>query len=266
MRDFYSIFGGVIHDGINPFPQVIPFMNELIAQNKKVIFLSNAPRPGSLLIQKLRDLGIHVAPDMMLSSGDVVRSQLLHFSDSVFKTLGKRFYHLGAERNQDILSGLEVEVTEHDSFLKKALEFNLALICANPDIKVSHGHKMRYCAGILAKKYEKLGGVVHYYGKPYGAIFETAIQILKEKGDIDKKKILMVGDTLETDIQGANNAGIDSALVLTGNMGRQLVSAREDALAKVSDSESFHFNTENYLKKLFKEANCYPTWILSRLA
>ena len=41
--------------------------------------------------------------------------------------------------------------------------------------------------------------------------------VFKKAGKIPKNRILMIGDTFETDILGAQNSGIDSALVLTGN-------------------------------------------------
>ncbi len=276
---------GVIHDGIKAFPGVAALINALIAEDKKIIFLSNAPRPGSVLVQKLIDLGINLTSDMILSSGDVVRDQLINFNDAIFsefKELGKCFFHLGAERNQDILSGLTVEVTEdiehahfvlltayveededlnqHDTVLKKALGLNLPLICANPDAVVSNGDKLRYCAGVLAEKYEKWGGRVHYYGKPCPAAFEKAIYILRQKGIHDQKKILMIGDTLETDILGAKNANLDSALVLTGNMGRVL----ENAQANIPQHLSFC--SKNYLQTFFEVNSLFPTWILRSLA
>jgi 4-nitrophenyl phosphatase len=49
-------------------------------------------------------------------------------------------------------------------------------------------------------------------GKPQPAMFETALQIL----GIPAAEALAVGDRLDTDILGANRAGVPSALVLTG--------------------------------------------------
>lgn len=282
---------GVIHDGHHPYPGVVSLINDLIAENKQVIFLSNAPRPGHVLIQKLIDYGINIHRDNILSSGDVLRDQLKHFNDPVFTNLGKRFYHLGAERNHDILDGLDVLVTEnleeahfvlltayideeedlnqHDAFLKKALDLNLPLICANPDKDVVNGHKIRYCAGFLAEKYEKMGGKVHHYGKPHPAIFVNAIQLLKDRGVGERNKILMIGDTLETDILGAKNAGIDSALVLAGNAERLLFKVQENAVQQNEKASLLEFESDdqkNYLQTLFRRFDLKPTWVLSALA
>jgi len=241
---FFVDVWGVIHDGINPYPNSIACLNHILSLGKKIIFLSNIPRPGNLTYQKLLGYGIHCSTEMVLTSGDIVRHQLIHFDDSVFKILEKKgkgrcFYHLGAARNHDILSGLKVDVTEnleeasfilltayldededlnqYNALFHKALMLDLPMVCANPDKILLNGNKRRYCAGVLAEQYQTLGGMVYYYGKPYPAIYEIAIEKMNEWGINDKKKIVMIGDTLETDILGARNVGIDSALVLTGN-------------------------------------------------
>jgi ribonucleotide monophosphatase NagD (HAD superfamily) len=61
---------------------------------------------------------------------------------------------------------------------------------------------------------DKLGSEVIYTGKPYPEIYDLA---LAQFSGFNKNRILMIGDTFETDILGANNAGIHSALVLSGN-------------------------------------------------
>ena len=40
---------GVVYDGKNPFDGAVEELNQLIEENKTVIFLSNVPRPGSLV-------------------------------------------------------------------------------------------------------------------------------------------------------------------------------------------------------------------------
>ncbi len=52
-----------------------------------------------------------------------------------------------------------------------------------------------------------------YLGKPYPAIYDFAARQLRMK---DHSRILCVGDSLASDIRGANNAGMHSALVLSG--------------------------------------------------
>lgn len=279
---------GVVHDGYTAFPGVVDLLNQLISEQKKIIFLSNAPRPGIVLIKKLKDLGIAVVPEMIYSSGDEFRKQYIQLNNSLFQDLGKRFFHLGAERNTDILSNLNADVTErledasfvlltaymdededlnqHDAFLKRALKFNLPLVCVNPDKDIDNGEKLRFCAGVLAEKYEKMGGKCHYYGKPFPAIFESAIEMMKESGIVDRKKILMIGDTLETDILGARNARIDSALILAGNTARLINQATEKYKAELNYKNNASFNREQYLQRLFEERNLYPTYVLESLA
>jgi ribonucleotide monophosphatase NagD (HAD superfamily) len=73
--------------------------------------------------------------------------------------------------------------------------------------------------------------------------------IFKVSGAISKNRILMVGDTFETDILGAQNSGIDSALVLTGNT-HKYHSIYESLDDKVS-----------VLGKKAKEFKIFPTFI-----
>ncbi len=228
---------GVVYDGVTPYPGAIEHINSMIEDGKQVVFLSNTPRKHSIARANLIRFGIDMDKALIYTSGDVVREQLIAWNDEIFSKLGKKFYHLGEARNKDILVDIDVDVTDditkadfllitayldetedlnsHDALLKQAFEHQLPAVCANPDVRVSNGNEIRYCAGLLGQKYENLGGLVHYYGKPninvYNIVFDRYLS------DIDKSKILMIGDTMYTDILGANRAGIDSVLVLTGN-------------------------------------------------
>ena len=57
-----------------------------------------------------------------------------------------------------------------------------------------------------------VGRLATFAGKPEPEIFELAL----ERWGLDPERTLMVGDRLDTDVLGANRAGITSALVLTG--------------------------------------------------
>ena len=77
---------------------------------------------------------------------------------------------------------------------------------------------MSIAVGALAKMIEDtIGRQFIRFGKPDAQMFIFAYQQIKNYPDISKRNILMVGDTLHTDILGGNKFGLDTALVLSGN-------------------------------------------------
>lgn len=269
---------GVVHDGINPYPGVVDCLNEMIRLDKKILFFSNAPRPGASVIQKLIQLGIRANESMIISSGDLFHHQLAN--NPLFShTFGKIGFHWGASKNQDIetmLADHQVKLTlnlkeadyiistifidpeesnleQQHQFLQEAQKLHLPMHCLNPDTIIMHGENHRYCAGFFAEKYELMGGKVEYYGKPHPKIYELAFNRLQEFNITNKSKILCVGDTPETDIMGARNMGMDSLLVLTGNMKRRLINEKDINHADVLAILQTHYQLQ-------------PTWIINALS
>ncbi|NLP57587.1 TIGR01459 family HAD-type hydrolase [Lutibacter sp. B1] len=96
---------------------------------------------------------------------------------------------------------------------------NIPVIVANTDlIYPVNENDIAVASGAIADLVEKIVGkhFIHF-GKPDVQIFNYAYEHINPNRLYDKKDILMVGDTLTTDIIGANKFGIDTALVLTGN-------------------------------------------------
>ena len=83
------------------------------------------------------------------------------------------------------------------------------MICTNPDLVVDRGEKREFCAGSVAKLFEEMGGKVDYFGKPYPLVYN-------QSADVKGKKILCIGDNLNTDIRGANLQNFSSLLILNG--------------------------------------------------
>ena len=83
------------------------------------------------------------------------------------------------------------------------------MICTNPDLIVDRGNKRELCAGSVALVFEKMGGKVIYFGKPFPEVYNQSIN---NKG----KKVLSIGDNLNTDIKGANLLNYDSLLISNG--------------------------------------------------
>ncbi len=92
-------------------------------------------------------------------------------------------------------------------------------IVANPDGSYPITQKeVGIAIGALASMIEHIVGKKFIqFGKPDSQIFMFAFEQLLKKAPVSKKEIIMVGDTLTTDILGGNKFGLDTILVLTGN-------------------------------------------------
>lgn len=85
-------------------------------------------------------------------------------------------------------------------------------ITGSNDVSIAIGGVATMIESIVGKKFIR-------FGKPDSQMFMFAYDLLRERsrGSISKKDILMVGDTLHTDILGGNKFGLDTVLVLSGN-------------------------------------------------
>jgi ribonucleotide monophosphatase NagD (HAD superfamily) len=78
------------------------------------------------------------------------------------------------------------------------------------DLSVAIGGLAMMVETIVGKKFIR-------FGKPDSQMFMFAYDLIREHRPISKKEIVMVGDTLHTDILGGNKFGLDTVLVLSGN-------------------------------------------------
>jgi len=227
---------GVLHDGVQAFPEAIVCLERLRALDKGIAILSNAPRRSAEVEERMNELGI--APglyDYVLSSGEVAWRHLHDRTDEWYRNLGRRCFHLGPDRDRGMREGLNLDFTEAveeadfvlntgahmtedtvDTYgheLRAAAAARLPMVCANPDLEVIRGGKREICAGLLAQHYEELGGSVRYHGKPFHEVYAACLGAL---GLADRRRVLGVGDSLRTDIAGASSAELDGLLVLGG--------------------------------------------------
>ena len=214
---------GVMHDGILLNNKAIKAVEELKKNEKKIVFLSNAPRPSLKVKEFLKKIKMDEKfLNNIVTSGEAAMQAL---NENRF---GKFFFHLGPSRDNSIFH----EIKENETTLEKC-QFILCtglfdeyknnldyykiflikhvskkLICTNPDLTVHRGDKEEYCAGYIAKIFEELGGKVIYYGKPYREIYELCFK--------ENEKVLAIGDNLRTDIKGANNLNKDCLFISNG--------------------------------------------------
>jgi HAD superfamily hydrolase (TIGR01459 family) len=111
---------------------------------------------------------------------------------------------------------------------------SLPMICANPDVVVERGDKLVYCAGAIADLYAAAGGEVIYAGKPYRPIYEQALALAEAArgGPVKHHRLLAIGDSVRTDLKGADAFGIDCLFVTAGIHAEELGSRHDpDAAA-----------------------------------
>lgn len=232
---------GVVHDGVAPYPGVPECLAALKARGKKVCLLSNAPRRVAAARAKLDGMGLDAGLyDFLYTSGEASFEALRDPPDAWHAALGPRLFHIGPPRDNDVYDSLPGRVrvdtpeqadfvvntgiddfdetlADYEPVLRACAARRLPMLCANPDLVVVVGTKMVICAGELARRYEELGGSVAWHGKPFPSVYRRCFELL---GGMDPARVLAVGDSLRTDVAGANAAGIDSLLV-TGGIHRE---------------------------------------------
>ncbi|HEX3879663.1 MAG TPA: HAD hydrolase-like protein, partial [Bryobacteraceae bacterium] len=166
-----------------------------------------------------------------------------------------KVYHLGPNRDGGVLGGLDIERVDvaaadvvlctglYDDDTETADDYaglfqemrgrDLTMLCANPDIVVQRGDKLIWCAGALAEAYEKVGGKVIYYGKPHPPIYDAALAVAATLAGRGICRPLAVGDGADTDIKGANRAGIDALFVAQGIHAAHLGDLTAEGLAQL---------------------------------
>ena len=214
---------GVIHNGVALNPSAISAIEQLENNSKKIVFLSNAPRPSSKVVNFLLKMNMDKKYLLnVMTSGEAA----MHAINK--NQFGKTFFHLGPPRDTSIFEKVKNNKTNLEScdfiictglfdehgddleyyknFLKKYI--SKKLVCTNPDLIVHRGNEEELCAGSVAKVFEKLGGEVVYFGKPYKEIYKMCFNT--------NEKVLAIGDNLRTDIKGANNLNIDCIFISEG--------------------------------------------------
>jgi len=200
---FYIDLWGVIHNGIKLHEGAIFTLKKLLEINKNFILLTNAPRPIQPVKEFLEKMGLEKKfRDKVFTSGEAA----LNFIKKFYSL--KRFYHIGPPRDFDLFNdfrnnkskeidqcqyflctGLFDDYDQDLNYYKDLLEKHIdkKMICTNPDLIVDRGNRRELCA-----------------------------EVYNQSIDNKNKKILSIGDNLNTDIKGANLLNYDSLLISNG--------------------------------------------------
>lgn len=240
---FFDAFGVLKnHQGL--IPGIIKTFEYLDNKGIKYYLLTNdSSRSPEMLAKWYQDRGVQqVTADKILSSGMVAME---YFKLKVSN--GNAVAYLGTENSAHYIetAGLttvavkdidlnNIDHIESFAFLddegfnwnediNKAINLlrkkNMTVVVANTDINYPvNQNDVSVAIGSLADMVEKIIGKSFIrFGKPDAQMFLLAYERALQDIDVKRNEILMVGDTLHTDIIGGNKFGLDTVLVLSGN-------------------------------------------------
>jgi HAD superfamily hydrolase (TIGR01459 family) len=232
---------GVMHNGVSVFPKAVTACQKLRQRGGVVVFVTNAPRTAAAVQSQIDGIGVpRDCYDVIVTSGDLTR-------DLIAPWQRRPLLHVGPDRDKSLFDGLDIAAApagtcevvvcsglyddtketpdDYTTLFTPLARRGVPMICANPDIKVERGKTLVWCAGGLAERYTALGGKVTYAGKPYVPIYERSLaEINRLKGrKVSKDRVLAIGDGINTDIKGADAAGlralyIASAIHIVGRL------------------------------------------------
>ena len=228
---------GVIYRENTLIPGAADFVQALVATGTPFLFLTNnsAPTPADLEV-RLKHLGIYGLTPRHFYTSALNAADFLGETDpsctvfvigegGLLAALHERKIASDAIQPRYVVVGEGATTMEKLSKAHECIERGARLLATNPDnwCPVS-SEKTRPGAGATAAFLEaSTGRRAYYLGKPNGYMFHRARRKLAEFARKQPEQVVMIGDTMETDIRGAVEAGMPSFLVLSGSTQLEVV-------------------------------------------
>lgn len=242
LLDAYGVFWGSHEVGV--YPGAREAMAALVASGKQVGILSNSSQIAATEREKFAKHGLlqGVHYHFLVTSGEVA-AQLFANGRLPFAAPRKTYFlsgdpvplsgysqvatleeadfvYIGVPR----LKGQDQEnLSVFEGHMEEMARVTLPILCANPDRYATEGNPPRLVVrqGMIADLLEERGATVFRIGKPYPLVYEEALRLLVPP--ISPDRVVMIGDTPETDIRGARALGLGTVLVLqTGIFSKRL--------------------------------------------
>ena len=224
-KGFISDMDGVIYHGNKVLDGVVEFINWMIDNDKKFVFLTNSPeKTPHELSMKLERMGLKVSADHFYTSAMATASFLSSQKPGCTAyvigegALSKALYDQGIYMNDVNPDYVVVGETRTYSFekIEKAIELVLKgakLIGTNPDITGPTERGLMPATGSLIAPIEIATGKKAYFvGKPNPVMLRHGLN----KISCHSSEIVFVGDRMDTDIIAGIESNVDTVLVLSG--------------------------------------------------
>ena len=224
---------GVLNVGEGAIPGIVETVEALRELDKHIIVLTNGAtldQPGA--VAKVQGFGFDIDSNDVISSRSALKFGLQSFDQNMLwgiaapahsncHTLGIEFENLGdsseiySKADGFILLSTHDWPTRHHQLLHQALVARMRpVLVGNPDLVAPRGNYMSTEPGYFAWMLHEATGVVpQNFGKPHAHVFEQVKQRIRQVlGSIDPARVLMVGDSLHTDIIGGAAVGFTTVL------------------------------------------------------
>jgi NagD protein len=232
MKTGYLIdMDGVIYRENKLIAGAADFIQALTATGIPFLFLTNnsAPTPEDLTV-RLKHLGVHGLSPRHFYTSAMNTADFLSETDpdctvyvigegGLLAALHERRIPSDDIRPHYVVVGEGATTMERLTKAHECIERGARLLVTNPDnwCPVSN-EKTRPGAGATAAFLEaSTGRRAYYMGKPNGYMFHRARRKLSDLALVEPETVVMIGDTMETDIRGAVESGMQSYLVLSGS-------------------------------------------------
>ena len=230
-KGFISDMDGVIYHGNRILPGVAEFINWMIDNDKKFVFLTNSSeRTPHELSMKLARMGLNVGAEHFYTSAmataEFLYSQAPGCTAYVIgeAALAKAMYDMGIYMNDVNPDYVVLGETRTYCFekIEKAIELvnkGAKLIGANPDtVGVTERGIMPATGSLIAPIEIATGKKAYFVGKPNPLMLRRGLK----KIDCRSSEIVFIGDRMDTDIIAGIESNVDTILVLSG------VTSKED--------------------------------------
>ena len=222
---FICDMDGVIYHGNKVLDGVTDFINWMIDNNKKFVFLTNSPeRTPHELSMKLERMGLNVSADHFYTSAMATAAFLDSQNPGCTAyvigeaALTKALYDKNIYMNDVNPDYVVVGETRTYSFekIEKAIELvnkGAKLIGTNPDVTGPTERGVMPATGSLIAPIEIATGKKAYFvGKPNPLMLRHGMKKL----DCHSNEIAFIGDRMDTDIIAGIESNVDTVLVLSG--------------------------------------------------
>lgn len=222
---------GVLWHGRQPLPGVPAFFDFLRARNIRfVIATNNSARPASEIVERLAHFGTAITDSQVLTSAEATALYLPHIAprssrvlviggEGITNELTRAGFNIVEKDAHVVVVGIDWTLT-YDKLKRAALEIRRGakFVGTNADKTFPTEEGLVPGTGSIIAALQTATDIAPIIiGKPERAMFNIAL----EKMGAARESAAVLGDRLDTDIEGAQRAGLKSILVLTGVTSRE---------------------------------------------